>query len=119
MSEQTRVSEELGGARGVHVVALSTVSSVEQAAALARALVEERLAACVNLIPTVRSIYRWRGAVCDEPEVLCVIKTRADRIAPLRARLVALHPYQTPELVVLDVTAGHGPYLAWIDESVG
>ncbi|MSP15382.1 MAG: divalent-cation tolerance protein CutA [Myxococcales bacterium] len=101
-----------------HVVALSTVASAEQAEVLARALVEERLAACVNVVPGVRSFYRWRGELAVDGEVLCVIKTRRDRVEALRARLVALHPYELPELVVLDVVAGHEPYLAWLDESV-
>ena len=101
-----------------HVVALSTAPSVEVAAEIARALVGERLAACVNIVPGVRSIYRWRGAISDDAEVLCVIKTRADRVDALRARLVQLHPYDVPELVVLSVADGHAPYLSWIDESL-
>jgi periplasmic divalent cation tolerance protein len=102
-----------------HVVALSTAPSMEQAAELARTLVAERLVACVNLVPGVRSIYTWKGELCDEAEVLCVMKTRKDTVDALRARLPALHPYDVPELVVLDVAAGHAPYLAWIDASVG
>ena len=102
-----------------HVVALSTAPSVDKAAEIARALVEERLAACEKLVPPVRSIYRWKGETCDDAEVLCVIKTRRDRVDALRERLVALHPYEVPELVVLDVEAGHGAYLKWIDECVG
>jgi periplasmic divalent cation tolerance protein len=101
-----------------HVVALSTAPSVEKAAEIARALVDERLAACVNVVPGVRSIYRWKGEVCDDAEVLCVIKTRADRVEALRARLVALHPYEVPELVVMDVVGGNLPYLSWIDASL-
>lgn len=101
-----------------HVVALSTAPSVDKAAELARTLVEERLAACVNIVPGVRSIYAWQGAVQDEPEALCVIKTRRDKLDALRARLVALHPYEVPELIVLDIVAGHAPYLAWLDAAV-
>jgi periplasmic divalent cation tolerance protein len=101
------------------VVALSTAPSVEKAAEIARTLVEERLAACVNIVPGVRSIYRWKGELCDDTEVLCVIKTRKDRVAALRDRLPALHPYEVPELVVLEVASGHAPYLAWIDAQVG
>jgi periplasmic divalent cation tolerance protein len=100
------------------VVALTTFSTAEQAAPVARALVEEGLAACVNLVPGVLSIYAWKGALCEDAEVLCVVKTRADRVEALRARLVALHPYELPELVVLDVSAGHVPYLAWVLEQV-
>lgn len=98
-------------------VALSTAPNAEKAAEIARALVEEGLCACVNIVPGVRSIYFWDGEICDGSEVLCVIKTRADRIDALRERLVALHPYEVPELVVLDVTDGFEPYLSWIDAS--
>jgi periplasmic divalent cation tolerance protein len=98
-------------------VALSTAPNAEKAAEIARALVNEGLCACVNIVPAVRSIYLWDGEVCDGAEVLCVIKTRADRLDALRERLVALHPYEVPELVVLDVTGGHEPYLSWIDAS--
>ena len=100
------------------VVALSTLPSEEKAAALARTLVEEGLAACVNVLPIARSIYKWKGALVEEPEVLCLIKTRRDRLEALRARLVSLHPYEVPELLALDVAAGHAPYLAWIDSSL-
>jgi periplasmic divalent cation tolerance protein len=103
---------------GEHVVAFSTAPSADKAAEIARALVEERLAACVNVIPLVRSFYRWQGNLCDDAEALCVIKTRRDRIDALRARLVAIHPYEVPELVVLPLVSGHAPYLSWIDESV-
>jgi periplasmic divalent cation tolerance protein len=98
-------------------VALTTAPSAEKAAEIARALVTEGLAACVNIVPGVRSIYAWKGEIVDDAEALCVVKTRADRVEALRARLVALHPYEVPELVVLDVTGGHEPYLSWVEES--
>ena len=98
-------------------VALSTAPSADKAAEMARVLVGEGLCACVNIVPQVRSIYMWEGELCDSPEVLCVIKTRADRVEALREREVALHPYQVPELVVLDLAGGHEPYLSWVDAS--
>ena len=98
-------------------MALTTAPSAEKAAEIARALVTEGLAACVNIVPGVRSIYAWKGEIVDDAEALCVVKTRADRVEALRARLVALHPYEVPELVVLDVTGGHEPYLSWVEES--
>jgi periplasmic divalent cation tolerance protein len=106
--------------RGVseHVVVLSTVGKAEDAARIARALVERRLAACVNVLPSVRSFYRWQGAVQEDEERLLVIKTRRDRFEALREALVALHPYELPEAIALPIEAGHAPYLAWIDESV-
>ena len=100
------------------VVALSTVGSAEDAERIARALVERRLAACVNVVPNVVSVYRWKGAVEKDEEHLLVIKTRAERLEALRQALVELHPYEVPELVALPVEAGHAPYLAWLDESV-
>jgi periplasmic divalent cation tolerance protein len=100
------------------VVALSTVGTAEDAERIARALVERRLAACVNVVPGVVSVYRWKGAVERDEERLLVIKTRAERLEALRQALVELHPYEVPELVALPVEAGHAPYLAWLDESV-
>lgn len=100
------------------VVALSTAPDVAHAEAIARALVGEGLAACVNVLPVIKSIYKWEGELRDEPEVLCVIKTRRDRVDAARARLVALHPYDVPEFLVLEVADGHAPYLSWIDASL-
>jgi periplasmic divalent cation tolerance protein len=99
-------------------VALTTAPSADKAAEIARVLVTEGLAACVNVVPAVRSIYAWKGEVVEDAEALCVVKTRADRVEALRQRLVALHPYEVPELVVLDVDAGHEPYLSWVEASV-
>jgi periplasmic divalent cation tolerance protein len=84
------------------------------AAAIARALVEERLIACANLLPQMRSIYRWEGKVVDEPEVLLVMKIDRSAFEQVRERVVQLHPYQVPEVVCLDVSAGHPPYLQWV-----
>lgn len=96
------------------IVVLSTLPADERGAALARALVDERLAACVNLVPGLRSIYRWQGAVCDDAEALAIIKTTRERLGALLARLPALHPYELPEAIVLPVAGGHLPYLAWV-----
>ncbi len=99
------------------LVVLSTFPSVEIAAPIARQLVEEQLAACVNLVPGVRSIYRWDGAVSDDAEVLALIKTTSPRFDALRARLLALHPYEVPEVLALPVTSGAAAYLAWVAAS--
>jgi periplasmic divalent cation tolerance protein len=95
-------------------VAFATAPDEAVALRIARALVEERLAACANLVPGVRSIYRFRGVVEDEREVLLVIKTCADRIEALAERLRALHPYEVPELVVMPTAGGLAPYLDWV-----
>lgn len=100
------------------VVALSTVGTAEDAERIARALVARRLAACVNVVSGLVSVYRWKGAVEREEERLLVIKTRADRLSRLGKALVSLHPYEVPELLTLAVEDGYPPYLAWLDESV-
>jgi periplasmic divalent cation tolerance protein len=101
-----------------HVVALSTVGSAEDADRLARALVERRLAACVNVVPGVVSHYRWQGELQRDEERLLVIKTRAERIEALREALRELHPYELPELVAFEITAGSAEYLKWLDAGV-
>ena len=100
------------------VVALSTVGSAEEADRLARALVERRLAACVNVVPGVVSHYRWQGELQRDDERLLVIKTRAERIEALRDALSELHPYELPELVAFEISAGSPEYLKWLDEGV-
>jgi periplasmic divalent cation tolerance protein len=98
---------------GVRVV-LITAPDAESGARLARTLVEERLAACVNAIAGVRSVYRFEGAVHDEPEVLLVAKTRADRAEALLQRVLAIHPYDVPEVLVLPAVSGSPAYLDWV-----
>ena len=95
------------------VVALSTLPPT-QAESIAETLVGERLAACVNLVAPVRSIYRWDGAIQKDAEVLAVIKTTAARVDALTARLREIHPYQVPELIVLPVERGLTAYLDWV-----
>ncbi len=96
------------------VVILCTVPDEATAEKIAQGLVEERLAACVNLVPGVRSVYRWQGAVEDDAEILLLAKTGHTRCAALAARVQALHPYELPAIVVLPVDAGSQPYLDWI-----
>ena len=86
---------------------------------LARALVDERLCACVNVLPGVRSYFRWEGRVDAADELLLVAKTTAAAAAALRARLVALHPYDVPEVLELAVADGLPAYLRWLFEAVG
>ncbi len=100
------------------VVIISTFPSADKAAEIARILVDERLAACVNLVPAVRSIYRWQDAVQDDAEALALIKTTEDREPALMARLRELHPYEVPEMIVLPIARGHAPYLAWLAAQV-
>ena len=97
----------------VHVV-LVTAPDPEAATQLARRLVEEGLAACVNLVPGVRSIYRWQGALQEDPEILLIAKTRAALVDALVARVCALHPYELPEVIAFAVAGGSVPYLDWV-----
>jgi periplasmic divalent cation tolerance protein len=100
-------------------VVLVTAPDLTVAGEIGRRLVEEGLAACANLVPGVRSIYRWQGAVHDDAEVLMIVKTRAALVGALAARVRALHPYELPEVVALPVAAGSAPYLAWVREAAG
>jgi len=100
------------------LLALSTFANEEDAARVVRVLVEERLIACGNLVPGVRSLYRWQGQVQDEREVLVLMKTRKQDWAALMSRLHELHPYQVPELVAVRIAAGAPKYLAWLDEAL-
>jgi periplasmic divalent cation tolerance protein len=101
------------------LLVLVTAPDTETAARIGRTLVDEGLAACVNVLPDVRSIYRWQGAVHDEPEVLCLIKSRRELYPALRDRVTALHPYQLPEILGLSPSEGNAPYLRWILETTG
>jgi len=101
------------------LLVLVTVPNEETATKLAEALVGEQLAACVNVLDGVRSIYRWKGAVERDDELLCICKTTRDGFEKLRARVVELHPYELPEVIALPIAAGHAPYLDWITASVG
>ena len=96
------------------LVVLVTAPSAEVAAGLARTLVQERLAACGNVLPEVRSIYRWDGQLREDAEALLVLKTTRDRLEALRDRVLALHPYQVPEVLALPVEAGSAAYLSWL-----
>jgi periplasmic divalent cation tolerance protein len=96
------------------VVVLSTAGSSDEAERIATRLVEERLAACVNLVPQLTSIYRWQGKVERAAEVLLVIKTRRALTTRVIARLSELHSYDLPEAIVLPITAGSRPYVAWL-----
>lgn len=96
------------------ILALSTCPDEASAAALARALVEERLATCVNRVGGLRSVYVWDGRLQDDAEILLIIKTTAGRLAQLKARLAALHPYELPELIAIAVPDGNEPYLEWV-----
>lgn len=99
-------------------VVLVTAPEAEIAERLVATLIEERLAACGNIVSGLRSVYRWRGGVERAEEVLMILKTRAGAVARLVSRVATLHPYEVPEILVLRVDGGLPDYLAWIQESV-
>jgi periplasmic divalent cation tolerance protein len=100
------------------IVVLSTCASREQGEQLARALVESRLAACVNIVAGVRSIYRWKGEIESADECLLAIKSSHGQFDALRARIEELHPYEGPEIVALPVVDGAAKYLDWLSANL-
>ncbi len=91
-----------------------TCPDTDTAQGIARALVEQRLAACVNIVPGLRSIYRWKGELQDDAECLLLIKTRAARVKAVSETIRSLHPYELPEVIAVPVVAGLAPYLDWV-----
>jgi len=98
-------------------IVLMTAGNQEQANRIARVLVDERLAACVNVVGPIRSVYRWRDAVEDETEYLLLAKTRAALYARLERRVKELHSYEVPEVIAISPSSGSRPYLEWLIES--
>jgi periplasmic divalent cation tolerance protein len=98
-----------------YCVVLVTVSSEPEAKTIARTLVEERLAACVNIIPGLTSIYRWEEKITEDRELLLVIKTQGQKVAALCERIVHLHSYAVPEVIALPIADGSARYLEWLD----
>ena len=94
-----------------------TAGNQEQAALIAHALVGDRLAACVNLLGPIRSIYRWQDAVQDESEYLMLIKTRANMVARVERKVRELHSYEVPEVIAVTIAGGSKPYLDWLIDS--
>ncbi len=101
-----------------NILILSTAGSTESALDIARTLVSEKLAACVNIVPGARSIYRWQGKVCDEAECLLLIKSSEGLFESIRARIRQIHPYQVPEIITLPISAGDVDYLNWLQEQL-
>jgi periplasmic divalent cation tolerance protein len=100
------------------IVVLTTCASDEEAARIARSLVEKKLAACVNMLPAVRSFYRWKGAIEDEQESLLVIKSSRALFDQLRVEIEKLHSYQVPEVIAVPIVDGSEGYLEWLDREL-
>jgi periplasmic divalent cation tolerance protein len=99
------------------IVVLVTVPNDAIASSIAHAMVSEKLAACVNVIPGVRSVYAWEGEICNEAELQCVLKTRRALFPAVRERVLDLHPYQIPEIIALPLVEGSDDYLAWLRDN--
>jgi periplasmic divalent cation tolerance protein len=100
------------------IVVFSACDSEEQAGQIARALVDQHLAACVNIVPGARSIYRWKGQVEDTAEWLLIIKSRRGLMDQLRLTIGSIHSYEVPELLAVPVVDGSETYLAWVDREL-
>jgi len=100
------------------ILILSTTDTAELAQKIASALVETHAAACVNIIPGMRSIYRWEGKVCNEEECLLLIKSSRENFETVRATIRQLHSYQVPEIIAVPITDGDRNYLAWLAEAL-
>ena len=98
-------------------IVLSTAGSEQEAHKVAHILVKRRLAACVNILPRVQSIYRWKGEIESAQEWLLLIKTRADRFPAVRDAIGELHSYEVPECIVLEIEDGSLPYLQWLEKA--
>jgi periplasmic divalent cation tolerance protein len=98
-------------------IVLTTAGSPQEAENIARALVERRLAACVNIVPQIQSVYRWKDKVEQETEWLLIIKTRLNAFEAVREAIKELHSYELPECIMLEVSNGSEAYLNWIDEN--
>ena len=104
--------------RGSGVISvLVTCPNTKVGEKIGRTLVDERLAACVNILPGLTSIYRWQGKVCRDAEILLLIKTHRTRLPALNRRVKSLHPYSVPEIIALPILGGSAPYLSWVRDS--
>jgi periplasmic divalent cation tolerance protein len=101
-----------------HLIVLCTVPDRESANSLAQAVVEDGLAACVNIVPHITSVYRWQGQLQSDDELLLIIKTSAKAYGDLEGRITDLHPYELPEIIAVPIHVGLPGYLTWIDESL-
>ena len=99
------------------VIVVLVTCPPDKAQGIANALVEERVAACVNVVPSLSSVYRWKGAVHNDAEALLIVKSTKDRFEALKQAVLKHHPYELPEVIAVPVDRGHAPYLDWVIES--
>lgn len=95
-------------------VALCTCDNLETAHKIAKSVVEQKLAACVNILPSIQSIYSWNDKIEQSEEVMMILKTPSRLVEKLKSTVISLHPYDVPEFIYLDINSGHQPYLDWL-----
>lgn len=100
------------------IVVLTSCASAEEARRIGGELIAQRLAACVNLLPPVRSVYHWKGAIEEEEEILMIIKSSRPLFEQLKAAIARLHSYEVPEIIALPIVDGAAPYLSWMDKEL-
>ena len=105
-------------AKKQHIIALNTCPDEQTAGTIANKLVEQGLAACVNIVPAIKSVYQWQGKIEQDNEILLIIKTRRDVFSRLEDLVRELHPYELPEIVAVPIDTGLKEYLNWMDESL-
>ena len=98
-----------------YTVIFITTSSPDEAEKIGRALVEEKLVACANIVPSIRSIYRWQGKICDDKETLIILKTKKELFEQIEQRVKALHSYEVPEIISMPIIEGSNEYLSWLE----
>ncbi|MFH2012781.1 MAG: divalent-cation tolerance protein CutA [Pseudomonadota bacterium] len=99
-----------------YITIFITASSSEEAVIIGKTLVEERLVACANIIPKIRSIFSWEGVICDENEVMMILKSKESLFQQIKKRVIMLHSYEVPEVITLPICSGSEDYLKWIDD---
>jgi periplasmic divalent cation tolerance protein len=100
------------------IVVLTTCESADEASQIARVLVEKKIAACVNIMPGAKSVYRWKDKIEEASEVLLIIKSRRDLFDAIRTEIAKIHTYELPELIALPIVDGSETYLAWLDREL-
>ena len=101
------------------IIVFMTAGSTDEASRIAQLLVEKNLAACVQILPEMQSVYSWKGEIEKQPEILILVKTVESKFSELETQVRAVHSYETPEIVATPITVGSTPYLEWLSASVG
>lgn len=101
------------------IIVFMTAANIDEASRIAELVIQNKLAACVQILPEMQSVYRWKGQIEKQPEILIIAKTVNSKFAELETRVRAMHSYETPEIVAASLTSGSTPYLEWLSASVG